>query len=147
MVLHLSSLQSTLSMTDGERGTKSRHQIFLDAGLRFTKIHQELATTLGADAYARSQIKIWLQKFRNGNLSCKNAPRTRRPLLTLGPQLAAFLQKFRFASTMVLAQHFLTNMRMIKEILQRDMGLKILAALDAPLSVSRPERLFVLKHQ
>jgi hypothetical protein len=32
------------------------------------QVHQELVTTLRADAYARSQIKIWLQKFRNGDL-------------------------------------------------------------------------------
>jgi hypothetical protein len=67
--------------------------------------------------------------------------------LTLRSQLAAFLQKYHFASARVLAQHFLTNMPMIKEILQRVLGLKILAALDAPLSVSRPGRLLVLKHQ
>jgi transposase len=62
------------------------------------KIHQKLVATLGTDASGRSQIKTWIQKFRNGNLSCKDALRTGRPPLTLEPQLAAFLQKCPFAS-------------------------------------------------
>jgi hypothetical protein len=37
-------------------------------------IHEELVTTLGEEAYEESQIKIWLQKFRNGDLSCKDVP-------------------------------------------------------------------------
>jgi hypothetical protein len=36
------------------------------------RIHQELVITLGDDVYGVSQIKIWLQKFRNGDLSCKD---------------------------------------------------------------------------
>jgi hypothetical protein len=81
-----------LSSIDGERGTKNPHQIFLDEELRLKKIHQELVARLGADAYGRSQIKIWLHKFRNGNFFCKDAPCIRRLPLTLGPELVAFLQ-------------------------------------------------------
>jgi histone-lysine N-methyltransferase SETMAR len=88
------------------------------------KIYQELVTTLGADAYSRSQIKIWLQKFKNGDLSCMDLPRPGRPLLTLGPQLDAFLQKYPFASARELAHHFLTSVPTIKEILQRELGMK-----------------------
>jgi hypothetical protein len=50
-------------------------------------IHEELMSTLGDDSYGVSQIKIWLQKFRNGDLSCKDSPRSGRPLLTLGHNL------------------------------------------------------------
>jgi hypothetical protein len=46
--------------------------------------HEELMNTLGDESYGVSQIKIRLQKFRNGDLSCKNSPRSGRPLLTLG---------------------------------------------------------------
>jgi hypothetical protein len=88
------------------------------------KIHQELVTAVGADAYGRSQVKIWVQKFGNGNLSFKEAPRTRRRPCTLRPQLVAFLQKQHFASARVLGQHFLTSVPMIREILQRELGLK-----------------------
>jgi hypothetical protein len=49
------------------------------------RIHEELMDTLGDDSYGFSQIKIWLQKFRNGDLSSKKSPRSARPLSTLGP--------------------------------------------------------------
>jgi hypothetical protein len=62
------------------------------------RIHEELMSTLGDNSYGVSQIKIWFQKFRNGDLSSKNSPRPRRPLLTLRPQLEAFMQKYPFAS-------------------------------------------------
>jgi hypothetical protein len=54
-------------MIDRERGTKIPHQIFLDEKRGSKKIHQNLVTTLGADEYGRPQIKIWLQKLRNGH--------------------------------------------------------------------------------
>jgi hypothetical protein len=44
--------------------------------------------------------------------------------LDFGPQLAAFLQKYPFASARVLAQHFLTSVPTIMEIRQRELGLK-----------------------
>jgi hypothetical protein len=44
--------------------------------------------------------------------------------LTLGPQLEAFLQKYPFASSRVLVQHFLMSVPTVKEILQRELGLK-----------------------
>jgi hypothetical protein len=65
-------------------------------------IHEELMSTLGDDSYAVSRIKIWLQKFRNGDIFCKDSPRSGRPLLTLGPQLEAFMQKYPFASARVI---------------------------------------------
>jgi hypothetical protein len=85
---------------------------------------QELVTTLGGGAYGVSQIKIWLQKFRNGDLSCKDVPRPARPPLNLGPQLRTFLEKYPFARARVIAQHFLTTILAIKDILQRELGMK-----------------------
>jgi hypothetical protein len=97
MVLNLSSLSNAVSTIDGERGAQIPYQIFLDEELGIKKIHLELVTTLGVDTYSRSQIKIWLQNIRNGNLYCRDAPRTGWPPLALGPQLPAFRQKFPFA--------------------------------------------------
>jgi hypothetical protein len=37
-------------------------------------IHQELMGTLGHDVYGLSQLKIWLQRFRTGDLSRSNLP-------------------------------------------------------------------------
>jgi hypothetical protein len=67
------------------------------------RIHKELMTTLGDNSYAVSQIKTWLQKFRNGDLSCKDSPRSGQPLFTLGPQLEAFMQKYPFAGARAIA--------------------------------------------
>jgi hypothetical protein len=88
------------------------------------RIHEELMSTLGDDSYAVSRIKIWLQKFSKGDLSCKDSPRPGQPLLTLGPQLEAFMQKCPFASTKVIAQHFFTTVPTIKDSLQRELGMR-----------------------
>jgi hypothetical protein len=88
------------------------------------RIHEELMSPLGDDSYWVSQIKIWLQKFRNGDLPCKDSPRSGPPLLILGPQLEAFMQKYPFASTRVIAQHFLTTVPTIKDILQREVVMR-----------------------
>jgi hypothetical protein len=92
MVLNLSSLQSTLSMIDGERGVKIPNQVCLNEEPRLKKIHQKFVITLGAYAYSRSQIKIWVQKFRNGDLSWNDAPHTGRSSLTLGRNLRHFFK-------------------------------------------------------
>jgi hypothetical protein len=76
------------------------------------------------NSYGVSQIKIWFQKFRNGDLSCKDSPRSGRHLLTLWPQLEAFMQKYPFASARVIAQHFITTVLTIKDILQRELGMR-----------------------
>jgi transposase len=91
------------------------------------RIREELMSTLGDDLYGVSQIKIWLQKFRNGDLSCKDSPRSGRPLLTLGLQFEAFMQKYPFARARVIAQHFLTTILTIKDILQRELGVRKLS--------------------
>jgi hypothetical protein len=88
------------------------------------RIYEELMSTLGNDSYRVSQIKIWLQKFRNGDLSCKKSPRSGRHLLTLGLQLEAFKQKCPFARARVIAQHFLTTVPTNKDILQRELGMR-----------------------
>jgi hypothetical protein len=44
--------------------------------------------------------------------------------LDLGPQLAAFFQRYSFASARGFTQHSLTGVLTIKEILQRELGLK-----------------------
>jgi hypothetical protein len=79
---------------------------------------------LGDDSYEVSQIKIWLQKFRNGDLFYKDSPRPGRPLLTLARQLEVFMQKYPFASARVIPQHFLTMVPTIKDILQRELEMR-----------------------
>jgi hypothetical protein len=101
------------------------------------RIHEELMSTLGDDSYGVSQIKIWLQKFRNGDLSFKDSPRSGRHSLTLGLQLKAFMHKYPFASARVIAQHFLTMVPMIKDILQRELGMRKFSQRGCLISQSR----------
>jgi hypothetical protein len=53
---------------DGERRTRICRQVFWLKGWASKKNHQELMAKLGDDASGLSQIKIWLQRFRTGNL-------------------------------------------------------------------------------
>lgn len=104
------------------------------------KIHQELVSTLGDDAYGVSQIKIWLQKFRNGDLSCQDLPRAGRPPLTLGVQLQRFLEKYPFSSARAIAQHFFTTVPTIKDILQRELGMKKFSRRWVPHFLTPPQK-------
>jgi hypothetical protein len=142
MVLNLSSLQSTrtFSTIDGERRTSTPYQIFMDEELGRKRVRQELMSTLRADAYGQPQIKIWLQKFRNGDVRYENVPGSGRPPLTLRPQLAALLQKYLFASARLLAQHFLTSVPTTKEILQRELELKQFSRRWVPHLVSPAQK-------
>jgi hypothetical protein len=63
-----------------EKEQRSLVKYFWMKNWRSKKIHQEFVVTLGADAYGRSQIKIWLQKVGNGDLA-------RKILYTLGGRL------------------------------------------------------------
>jgi hypothetical protein len=87
-------------------------------------IHPELVSTLGHDAYRLSQIKIWLQIFRTGDLSCGGHPRVGRPPFALGPQSEAFLHKYPFASICIIAKHSLMTALTVKEILRRELGMR-----------------------
>jgi hypothetical protein len=102
--------------------------------------------TFGADACDRSQTKIWLQKFKSGDVFSQDALRIGRPPLTLGPQLAAFVQNCLCASRHRLAQHFLTNLPMITKILPRD-GIEKFSLRRMPHLLSSSKTPLVLKHQ
>jgi hypothetical protein len=88
------------------------------------RIHKRLMSTLGDDSERVSQIKIWVRKFRNGDLSGKQSQRSGRLLLTLGPQLEAFTPKYSFARARGSAQHYLMMVPRTKDILQMDFGVR-----------------------
>jgi hypothetical protein len=69
VLINSENLQNPLVTIDGERGTKTRRHVFLAERMRIEKTHQELMSTLGDDLYGLSQIKIWLQRARTGDLS------------------------------------------------------------------------------
>jgi transposase len=104
-------------------------KVFWLKGWGSKKIYLELMSTRGDDAYGLSQIKIWLQRFRTGDLSCSDSPRAGRPPLTLGPQVEAFLQKYPFASVHIIAKHFLTTASTLKNSSEKIGDEEILPAL------------------
>jgi hypothetical protein len=120
-------------------------QYFWMKGWGAKRIHAELLSTLGEDAYGRSQIKIWLQRFKTGDFSGLDLHRAGRPLLTLGPHLDAFLQKYPFASARVIAQHFLVSIPTVKEILQRELGMRKFARRWVPHFLSEAQKLARVK--
>jgi hypothetical protein len=58
----------------------------------------------------------------------------------LGPQLGAFLQKYPFASAQGIAQHFLATVLTVKNILQRELGMKQLSRRYVPHSLSDAQK-------
>jgi hypothetical protein len=48
------------------------------------RIHEELMSTLGDDSDGVSQIKVWLQQFRNGDLSLQRLSALRTTSLNFG---------------------------------------------------------------
>jgi hypothetical protein len=105
------------------------------------RIHEELLTTLGADHDGRSQIKICLKRFKTGDLSCQDLPRAGHLLLTIGPQLKAFLEKYPFSSSRVIAQHFLVTIPTMKEILERELGVRKLSRPWVPHLLSEGQKI------
>jgi hypothetical protein len=125
---------------DREGGAKIPNEIFLAERLGRQKNTWKLMTRLGNDSYRVSQIKTWLQKFWNRDLSYKDSPRSGRPLLTLGPQFDASVQKYPFASARVITQHFLTTVPTIKDILQRETGVRKFSRRWAPHFLSPAQK-------
>jgi hypothetical protein len=58
-------------------------KFFWPKGWESTKIHQELMSTLVNDVSRLSQIKIWLQRSRTGDLSCNDHQRCANPALLI----------------------------------------------------------------
>jgi len=99
-------------------------KFFFLKGLGSKKIHRKLQDTIGESAYCRAEVKFWLARFREGDLSYKDHERVGRPLAVLGTVLHKFLTKHPFASARIMAEHFNLSHPIVKEILQREMGLR-----------------------
>jgi hypothetical protein len=110
----------------GQGRPKIPDQIFLDQRIGRKKVHEELTSTLGDDAYGRSQFKIW----RNAAMCCG------RPPLTSDPQREPFPQNYQFASAREIANHFPTTVPAVKEILQRELETRKFARHWVPRSLS-----------
>jgi hypothetical protein len=74
-LINSARLGNPLITIDGKSETKIYRQVFMDERMGIEKIHQELMSMPGDDAYGLSQIKIWLQRFGTGDLLCCDLPR------------------------------------------------------------------------
>jgi hypothetical protein len=105
------------------------------------KIHQELMNTLGDDTYELSQIEIWLQRFRTRNLSYSGLSLAGRPPLTLAPQVETFLQMYPLARSRIIMKHSRTAAFTVKEILQRELGMRKFSRRWVPHSLSDAQKI------
>jgi transposase len=104
-------------------------------------IHKRLVSPLHDNAISLSTVKNWLKRFKFGGLSCSDEERSGRPLISLGPALQRFLNKFSFASAQVVAGHFLVDRSMIKSILDRELGLRKFTRRWVPHILSAEQKL------
>jgi hypothetical protein len=86
-------------------------------------IHSELTIVLGPTAYSLPQVKEWRSRFANGDLCCQDQIRLGGPPDVLGKTLSDFHEEFPFASADIIAQNFGQSKPLIKQILQRELGL------------------------
>jgi histone-lysine N-methyltransferase SETMAR len=87
-------------------------------------IHAQLRGILGPCAVSLPTVKRWLRRFRAGDTSCEDQPRSGRPLAILGDVLGKFLSKHPFASAKIMAAHFNLTPTTVKEILIRELGFR-----------------------
>jgi hypothetical protein len=87
-------------------------------------IHKKLVSTFQENAISLSIVKNWLKRSKSGDLSCGDEKRPGIPLISLGSALQRFLKKFPFASSRVIAAHFSLDRVTIKNILDREPGLR-----------------------
>jgi hypothetical protein len=92
--------------------------------LGIKRIRANMKQTLGPDASSKVQIAQCMQRFEQGDFSCKDESRMGRPLLSLWPVLFRFLSKYPFASRGIIAIHFRVACNSVKMILAREHGLK-----------------------
>jgi hypothetical protein len=52
------------------------------------RIQADMKQTVEPDAYPNAQIGRWVQRFEQGEFSCKDESRPGRPFLSLGPALS-----------------------------------------------------------
>jgi hypothetical protein len=105
-------------------------------GLGSKAIHTELTAVLGSTVYSLPQIKIWHVRFATGDLSCEDYLKPGRSPHVLGKALSDFFEHSPFASAGVIAEHFGQSKHIIKEILERELGLRRFSRKWVPHSLS-----------
>jgi hypothetical protein len=141
------NVHPTLSRQNGKRTAKVRHQVFLAAGLPLPEIDHELLAALGGDAYSEDSVQYWVARFESRDTSCEDLSRLGRPLTDLAEPFRLFLQDYPFASAGMLSYHFNVCATTVKEILDRDLGVKKFTRRWVPHTLSNPQKLNRSRHQ
>jgi transposase len=106
------------------------------------KITAELESTFQGSALSRETVKRELRKFKTGDLSCHDQPRSRRPLTIFEPVLRKFLERCAFANTNAMSRHFNISPPTVKQILSREPGLEKCTRRRAPCELSEDQKKF-----
>jgi hypothetical protein len=86
-------------------------------------IHTHLRGTPGDLTVSLPPVKQRLRRFREGDTSCEDRIRARRPLTILGDVLSKFVFKYPFASAKNIVSHFDMSISTVKNLLGRELGL------------------------
>jgi hypothetical protein len=92
--------------------------------------------TVEPDAYSKPQIARCMQRFEQGDFSCKDESKAGRPLLCLRSALSQFLSKYPFTSAQIIEVHFEVARDSVKITLARELDLKKLSRRWLPHQLS-----------
>jgi hypothetical protein len=104
------------------------------------EIHRKLTAILCSTTYLLTQIKGQCVRFETSDLLCEDQSRPGGPLHILGKALSDFFEEFPFTTARVIAQHFNQSKYTIKEILQRELGLRRFSRRWVSHSVSEAQK-------
>jgi hypothetical protein len=86
-------------------------------------------------------VKRYLRRFREGDTSCEDRKRARRPFTSLGDVFSKFLSKYSLASANNIASHFDISVSTVKYLLARELGLRKLPRRWVPHFLSERQKI------
>jgi hypothetical protein len=104
------------------------------------QIHQELFATLGHETHSEDSVQYWVARFESGDRSCECTLRADRPLTNLAEPFRLARQDYPFASARVLSRHFGVCATTVKDLLARNLGLKLFIRRWVPHTPSVPQQ-------
>jgi hypothetical protein len=113
-----------------------RYQVLLTSRTRRQSNSRPLTRHHWRSRCVTSNYDVWLHRFREGNTSCEDRSRSRRPLTVLQDSVLKLLLKYPFASAKNIAIHFGISLSTVKGPLMREPGLRN-GLKDGPIGASR----------
>jgi hypothetical protein len=126
-------------LTEGERGQRVVIKFLWLQEQESHPIHTHLHGILEDIAVPPPTVTRLLRRFRQGNTSCPDRNRSRRPLIVSGDVLSKFVPKYPFASVKNFANHFGIRISTVKKPLMPELGLRKLTGTWVTHSLSEAE--------